>query len=650
MLKKTLIAAAVATLTAAPAFADIDLYYGGLPISSSNDMTTTTLAAVTKDAVLSYSTAEEEIAAKFGVDGDLKQNGFITLQLSGGATWNESEVNQWLSTTGTSKADTTNIKIGLELATTRSIGSAVLSTGGTTVPVTDLTELFKYSETTGTGTNITYTLVHDIDENGTRLRLALKQTPGTANEMVSFDAAGTVLTDAEINSLAVSGGNVPDTFASLPATINGGTLDVISAAGYDALTTDAARVAYLRTENNATTAPIITSYLEGLAGTYAGVTTTAGSTTAVNLIGAGSVVNFELPDANQIFNLSDTNGTVALSIGALKNASYSADPVKTDALFKLGDLFDLTLTNSGRATALVSDGFLSYDTDSNSVANDVNVEATGFDLLNKTSNQNIQLNKVHLTMTGDMTPFRVDSDGSLLLDDGSKSGWTVKSDKTGATASLGDDVLEGVKTLDASARAVSTAQAALWTSLGKIYVDSSTNTTPIPSQAISATASVLGADQATFEDFSDTISNLFIFTRDGMKFDTILTGTTSANTIHIRDISGVLPEVGGKIYVTVWEYDAHAAGGNAESTVLADRQVLSVTLPSKGAVTLSPATIAEQLGITVTPARQARMVFEVETNEGEVAVKKKDSSGIDIQNGTKGVSTKEGFTEVDFTL
>ncbi|SHO57576.1 S-layer protein precursor [Vibrio quintilis] len=642
MLKKTLIAAAVATVTATPAFADISLTYGGLPTNTATDMTTTTLATVTKSSVLSYSTAEEEIATIFGVDGDLKQNGFITLQLTGGATFNESEVNQWLTVAGAGAdvdailADPANqtqsISIELLLASTLAADGVIKTTGGTPTAA-DLNDVFKF---TNTGTQ-QYTIEHDIDEDGTRLRLALKQTTGTTNEMIRVGAT-TAVTDADVDTAAIATTNVADTWAALPASITGATLAVIGQAGYDGAADETARVAYLRTETNTTTAGLIDDYLEGIAGVYAGTNET--------LVGAGTVVNFNLPEANQIFNLAGTSGNVFMKIGALKNASYSADPVSTAALFKLGDLFELTLTDSGTATALVSEGFLAYDTGTDRVADDEDVEADTLDLKNRTSNQNLQLNKVNLSLTGDMTAFRVDADGDLILKDGTETGWTVNSDKTGATATLASDVLEGVASLDASARGVSTAQNTAWTNLGKIYVQASDNTTPIPAQSISVTASIDGDDQATFDDFSDTISNLFVFTRDGMKFDTILTGTTSANTIHIRDISGTLPEAGGKIYVTVWEYDAHAAGESAESTVLADRQVISVTLPSKGAVTLNPATIAEQLGITVNPGRQARMVFEVETNQGEVAVKKKDSSGIDIQNGTKGVHTNV----VDFTL
>ncbi|OOE73694.1 hypothetical protein [Salinivibrio sp. ML290] len=113
MLKKTFLAAAVASVFAGPAMADIDLDYNGFS-SPSEDVNTTVLAAVTKQPVLSFSTAEEQVAAKFEVNGDLKQNGFITIELVGNATFNENEVRQWL--TGET-ATSNDINIDMKLAT-----------------------------------------------------------------------------------------------------------------------------------------------------------------------------------------------------------------------------------------------------------------------------------------------------------------------------------------------------------------------------------------------------------------------------------------------------------------------------------------------------------------------------------------------------
>ena len=627
MLKKTFLAASIAALAASPAMADVKLSYSGFA-APSNTITTTTLAAVTKQAVLSFSTAEDEIAARFDVNGDLKQNGFITIELTGDATFNDNEVRQWLTTPEDAagvKAEGDGIQVDLEVAVATVVDGTLTGTGVAT-PEPNLAKVFKLIPASGDNYQVDYA----IDLDGKRLRLALAQTTDSFDDMIQLSKS--VKTAAEVDAAAVATGNIADTWAALPADITTGASDIAQAA-YDALADDAARAANLRTET--TNAAQVKAYLEGIAGFAEGQTTET-------LVGANSAINFDFKNANQIFNLkSGANNDVAVKIGALKNASYSADPVQSGKVFQLGELFELGLTESGKATALVSTGFLRVDANQDGIMDDLNIAATGYELYNRTSNQNIQLNKVNLTLTGDLSAFRADTAGNLLHKDGTASGWKLNADKTAATAKAGDAVLQGVVTLDAKASTVN----ALWSNFSKLYVET-TNETPVEAQKISVTASIAGADQDTFEDFSDTLAELFIITRDGLKFDTILTGTTSSNTVHIRDVSGILPEAGGKIFVTVWEYDAHEAGENAQRNVLAERKELAVKLPSNGAVTLSPATIAAQLGIEVAPARQARMLFEVETNVGEVAVKKSDGKGTDIQVGSQAAEKDI----VDFTL
>ncbi|OOE73695.1 hypothetical protein BZG23_11390 [Salinivibrio sp. ML290] len=444
--------------------------------------------------------------------------------------------------------------------------------------------------------------------------------------------------DSAVDEAAIAAGLAADTTAlnaALEAINTGdGTAvagDTSGTPGYENdgtdATTDEEKVAYIRSLNDSGEL-----YLEGLAGFDQ------------QLVGAGTAINFDFANANQIFNLeSGQNNDVSVKIGALKNASYSADPEQSGTLFELGDLFELEVDTVGKGTALVSTGFLGVDTDnpSDGIANDEDITATGFELYNRTSNQNIQLNKVELTLNGDLNAFRADDAGNLLLKDGTASGWKLSSDGMSATTDAGDAVLQGNIDEDAKASSV----VGTWSNLQNLYVEAD-NTTPVEAQSISVTAKIEGVDQDTYNDFEDTLSELFLITRDGLKFDTILTGTTSSNSVHIRDVSGILPEEGGKIYVTVWEYDAHARGESGERNVLADREELTVRLPSNGAVTVDPATIADQLGIEVAQNRQARMLFEVETNVGEVAVKKKDASGTDIQTG----SQAEERDIVDFTL
>ncbi|MCG6313705.1 cell surface protein [Vibrio vulnificus] len=634
MLKKTFLAASIAALAASPAMADVKLSYSGFA-TPSNTITTTTLAAVTKQAVLSFSTAEDEIAARFDVNGDLKQNGFITIELTGDATFNDNEVRQWLTTPEDAvgvKAEGAGIQVDLEVAVATVVDGTLTGTG---IPATEpnLAKVFKLIPASGDNYQVDYA----IDLDGKRLRLALTQTTGSFDDMIQLSKS--TKTAADVDAAAITAGLPANTAALNTALTAAGSTDTAVAGdtagnpgyendGTDA-TTDAEKVAYIRALDKGA------EVLETIAGFAEGQTTQT-------LVGANSAINFDFKNANQIFNLkSGANNDVAVKIGALKNASYSADPVASGKVFQLGDLFELGLTKSGEATALVSTGFLRVDTNDDTVIDDNNIAATGYELYNRTSNQNIQLNKVNLTLTGDLSAFRSDLAGNLLHKDGTASGWKLNAAKTAATAKAGDAVLQGVVTLDAKASTVN----ALWNNFSKLYVET-TNDVPVEAQKISVTASIAGADQDTFEDFSDTLAELFIITRDGLKFDTILTGTTSSNTVHIRDVSGILPQDGGKIFVTVWEYDAHEAGENAQRNVLAERKELAVKLPSNGAVTLSPATIAAQLGIEVAPARQARMLFEVETNVGEVAVKKSDGKGTDIQVGSQAAEKEI----VDFTL
>lgn len=499
MFKKTLIAAAIVVGSAAPAFADV--------VISPNDNTfvTTSLASVTKQPVLDFSTAQQNLTLNFSELGDLKNNGFIVLEIQGEGQFNDAEIRQWLSN-GALAAPFTGLLVSPD--------GIVVNSG----VVADVQKFFK---TTSDGTQLT--IDHTIDNNGKRLRLAL-----------ASDVEATAIADAE--------------------------------------------------------------------------------------------VELKLNLANQAFKLtSGSQGTVALTAGALLNASYTADPVATKPLFKLGKLFQLSLTSAGKATALVSEGFLKLD------IGDADISATDFALTNVTTNQTIQRDKVNLTLTGDVSAFKKDANGNLVNKAGVSIGWKAAADGQSATAVLGAGNLAGG------------VQDAL-TAFGTLYV-AADNTVPVPAVNFNVKAEIEGDSQATYNYFKDELADLFILTRDGMKFDTITTGTTSANLIHIRDVSNILPTEGGKIFVTITEYADHAANGRGEGTVLVTRKALSVTLPSGGAVTLKPADVAADVGASITAGRQARFLFEVETNQGEVAVKKSNAEGVDIQNGTRGTAPL-----VDFTL
>ncbi|MCE0558543.1 hypothetical protein [Motilimonas sp. E26] len=337
---------------------------------------------------------------------------------------------------------------------------------------------------------------------------------------------------------------------------------------------------------------------------------------------------FKFAEANQIFNVAyGFSSDIKLMVGALKNASYTSDPVTTSAIFSPVKLFKLTKASTPEDIAQVAEGFLKLKNDAD---NKITYDALKVE--NLTTNQLIQKNKVKVTIEGDFTGAKVSATGELQDNTGAGLGWQLANGKA-------TKVLDTSGTLEG--------QAGIPTADVTGFMLAFNGTDAIEASKYKATATILGSDNATFEDFTAELADIFIVNRDGMRFDTITTGTTSSNLIYIRDISKKLPAVGGKIFVTVTEYAPHDVNGKGEGTDLVVRKALSTMLPSGGAVTLDPKLIQEDLGVTVTAGRQARFLFEVETNQGEVAIKKQVSGvGVDIQNGTKGVAG----VVVDFTL
>lgn len=517
MFKKTLIAAAITVGFAGNAAAmTLNADVSGADVGWA---TPTVLAAVTKQAVLDFSTAgtNKDLEMTFNNSNagqeELKNDGFIVIRINGDASFNDPEVRQWLTANGTGgTAEFSGVGVSGD-------GTTAISTG------VEIAKIFKV-----TSDSVKDTIDYTVDDNGKRLRLSLAD-------------------------------NVESQVA------------------------------------------------------------------------AGIIVNLKLSEANQAFNLtSGSEGTVALDVGVLQNASYTTDPIYTKPLFKLGKLFELESSTKGEATALVSEKFLKYDIGDTGAPVDLDIDAVA-NLKNLTTNQNIQQAQVALTLTGDFSSFKKNTAGDLLKKDNTNTGWRVVGNK--ATRKLG---APGVTLAGGASQAIN----------GTLYTLAD-NLVAIEGGAYSLKAELINGS-ATFNPFEDTLAEYFLIDRDGMKFDTITTGTSAANQIFVRDISGILPDEGGKIFVTITEYDQHGVNGRGEGNVLVKRGELSTTLPSGGAVTLSPADVAAELDVNTTPGRQARFVFEVETNQGEVAVKKSNSEGVDIKNGTKGVETQKGGNVVDFTL
>ncbi|RJG42735.1 VapA family S-layer protein [Motilimonas pumila] len=339
-------------------------------------------------------------------------------------------------------------------------------------------------------------------------------------------------------------------------------------------------------------------------------------------------VNFS--KANQIFNVTKGfSSDITLSIGALLNASYTSDPDTTPAIFSPVDLFQLEQADMVQTgIAQVSTGFKQLDLADNTIS------TSSLLIRNLSTNQQIQKSKVTIGIEGDFTGAKVSANGELQDKDGNGIGWALAN-------GVATQVLAASGNLEGSGADQTTGGSQDITS----FLLAFNGEDAIEASSYKATATILGSDNATYDDFTTSLADVFIVTRDGLKFDTITTGTTSSNTIYIRDVSDALPEAGGKIYVTVIEYGEHGVNGAGDGTVLVERAALSTLLPSFGAVTLDPRQVQEDVGVTVTEGRQARFIFEVETNKGEVAIKKQVSGvGVDIQNGTKGADM------VDFTL
>ncbi|OOF07987.1 hypothetical protein BZG79_12795 [Salinivibrio sp. MA427] len=401
-------------------------------------------------------------------------------------------------------------------------------------------------------------------------------------------------------------------------------------------------------------------------------------------------IHLKTSQANNIFKLyEDKNGNadkVVLTVAAQHNGSFTADRYDTPVVFdQTKTLFNTELAAGGlgTATALVNTYFENYKLglqETGLIADSQNADINGvFNFKNNTSNQNIQKEQVRFTISGDFSGFDVDASNELLDSTGAKTGWIVNGDGDKAARYLGGAGITGGQELE-------TITATLFNYDDPAIGDDGLYAlkTPISSGTYSVKAELAQFNRDTgnlfkpvgeiaqtdsFYPVDDVVEKIIQVDRDGMKFDTITTGSTSSNKIFIRDVSNRLGEKGGKILVTIYEYEGMGANERANATgevdvdnnngikTLVHRKALEqngdyFTLPSGGAVTLTPEGVAEMAGVDVSTARQARFVFEVQTNMGEVAVRKKDDSGTDIQNGTRNVNRDNGDdgTIVDFTL
>ncbi|HDY7706220.1 TPA: hypothetical protein RQK09_001694 [Vibrio vulnificus] len=338
-------------------------------------------------------------------------------------------------------------------------------------------------------------------------------------------------------------------------------------------------------------------------------------------------VKFDFYDAvvRQAFKLtSGSVASVSLEFGALKDATYSAEP-KAKSVFKLEDMF--TLKQAALATGVSADKTALVSTTYTQWNNPTQGDIRQVEFRNNTTNQQIYTSDIKVSLVGDFSAV-AQKNGALLNASGvAQTGWSLAN---GVVSAMADDV----------ANAALTNLTYVDLNLPQLFVAADNN---VNIEAQEFKLMVQHTGNATYNPYSQEIGKAFIVVRDGLKFDTVTTGTSSSNVIYIRDVSKTLPADGGKIFVTITEYDAHDLENGGKGTDIITRAELPTRLPSNGAVTLTPAGIAAALGVETTPARQARFFFEVETNQGEAAVKKQTAEGVDIQTGEKDAP-------VDFTL
>ncbi|WP_318479450.1 VapA family S-layer protein [Photobacterium leiognathi] len=326
----------------------------------------------------------------------------------------------------------------------------------------------------------------------------------------------------------------------------------------------------------------------------------------VNIADPASVntlkVNFTVPG---LFNLTKALGEVKAEVAIQDmNGSFVNEPITTaNAAFKMVNVFGAHMTCSGNACdegtaveqAKVKFQYKQFNDDANAAIAEFSGQPT-LNITNNTSSQTISANNITVTIHGDfsdITPV-------------SYAGWTF--DKVdGSISKVYDQAING-----GNPASIALPQLAF------------TGKNPIKAQSFDVDVAMKA--NATFNAFDVKDIEAYDISRDGFSFETVTTGTTASNQIFIRDVSGMLPKEGAAINVTVTEYV------NGEGKVIADTLPLKTKLMNNGAVTLTPAQITDELGISATPASQARFEFFVETEEGRAAVKKQQAGvGIDIQ-------------------
>ena len=571
MFKKSFITAAVALCLSAGAHA-------ALTINTNTGTTPTNVGKQSTQTVLQFQKAGQanKFRATLGAIGELPGSAFVRLENTGTAKWNLADIKAALG--NTNGGNLVKYIDGDEKARDTYAASYTYIINTTATPAAGTVN-----------TAVVYAATVTVD-NG-------DGTDGNADdELFHIVVAGTNTvvsqTYAQLKAVAASTHTIPGTSIKVDVSAEvTGTPDVLTLTLHDAA---------IAANGTGAVDPDTGNWTIDNDGTVLRVPVTNAATFA-------GVLDVDLKAVTGLFDLRSAAGDIKVGIGVQELAgSFSAEPVDTQNVFSLVDVLKLDFTANCN-TANVSTRFMSLNDTGTTDTNPTRVCGTGtakFDIENQTTTQNVLADKIKLKLTGDFTNVET------ITEAGDTSAWTVAADKKSAEA-----------TVDVQVDGLATKSALIPTFKYKAN-------TVIAAQKFKLNLTLDASSTFDKTEFTDG-GDLIIIEHDGFSFNTVTTGTSSSNTIFIRDVSNNLPAAGGMINVTITEYDDAGKG-----TVFGPK-ALSTKLPSNGAVTLTPAGIATDLGFTLTPGKQARFSFEVETEKGEAAVKKQVTGiGIDIQTGS----------------
>jgi len=347
----------------------------------------------------------------------------------------------------------------------------------------------------------------------------------------------------------------------------------------------------------------------------------------------GDTLEFDLGTI-QSTNLVSTSGPVTYTITvnnppAGGGAAIDATPVTSGAAFNVTSAVTGTALTNGNTVSDVAQlvaGVPFVFNAAGGLANPIGTAGSAWTLSNVTSAQAITAGGLVITLDGNFTGIATVNEAGVTA-----------SSATGV-ATVG--AVAGTMTINAArtqATAIITgglAAGGAFTFNPVLVFDGATQQGPRTFTS-SANLIAVGTFNANAPIATTGSASIVSVTNNGMAFSTDLMGTSSPNTVVIRDASNNLPVTGGRIIMTGSTYAGLSAGASAGTAF--GPITLSTLLPSGGQVVLTPASIAADAAVVAAgglPAgAAAKFNFVVETAAGS-ASEKKQVAGVGLSSQT----------------